>query len=299
MLTEPPEPITDHLKSKHRQRHREEFKCDVPECKKEGFRNSTELDRHRKSFHPSISGSRYRCNIGNCNPKAKSWSQGDTFRRHLKHAHGKVLSPDDDPSEFVYPIPQSRPAASDAITEPMDQGSSVQPDPHTSGPYRCTLEQCKHKQSTIFTDTEAFRQHLWLEHDIYPGDGDLTEFVDTPVSPPGTTSSGTITISKRQDELIGPPFRELNAPAWAQYDISVKAIVPQLKALKKKLDELFGKGGYTLTNVCLPHPAHLFLSGAARLTSSSPLARDKVHRQPPSCTDHGKVDNKASFKGRS
>lgn len=96
---------TDTRDSKHNQRHRKAFKCEVPGCtRKEGFGTPNDLDRHKSSVHPELdSGPRWRCNISaQCQAKDKLWPRADNFRQHLKRVHNQPVSADDDLNQYLW-----------------------------------------------------------------------------------------------------------------------------------------------------------------------------------------------------
>ncbi|GKT50357.1 uncharacterized protein ColSpa_10538 [Colletotrichum spaethianum] len=98
--------------SKHNQRHRKAYRCDVAGCsRKEGFGTLNDLDRHKGSVHPDVfnAGPRFRCRIGQCQNKDKIWPRADNFRQHLKRVHRQDVSPEDDLSEYSLQSSLQRP----------------------------------------------------------------------------------------------------------------------------------------------------------------------------------------------
>ncbi|KAI3326213.1 hypothetical protein HD806DRAFT_552516 [Xylariaceae sp. AK1471] len=91
---------------KHNQRHTKPFKCDVEECprREQGFSTTNDLDRHKRSVHPTSQalGNRYRCPIGACKNKDKIWPRADNFKAHLKRVHLKENVSDDELDSYVH-----------------------------------------------------------------------------------------------------------------------------------------------------------------------------------------------------
>jgi len=75
---------------KHMYRHEKPFKCDFPSCgRSTGFSTVNDLERHKRSKHPSsvTSKTQYRCVATPCKSKDKLWPRLDNFRSHLKRMH--------------------------------------------------------------------------------------------------------------------------------------------------------------------------------------------------------------------
>ncbi|KAI8633994.1 hypothetical protein F5Y19DRAFT_260295 [Xylariaceae sp. FL1651] len=91
---------------KHNQRHTKPFKCDVEDCPRrlEGFSTTNDLDRHKRSVHPTsqAGGNRYICPLGTCKNKSKIWPRADNFKAHLKRVHMKEDVSDEELEGYVH-----------------------------------------------------------------------------------------------------------------------------------------------------------------------------------------------------
>ncbi|KAF1842674.1 uncharacterized protein K460DRAFT_407069 [Cucurbitaria berberidis CBS 394.84] len=76
---------------KHMLKHKKPFKCDIPNCKRDGqgFTTINDLDRHKKSVHRIglRTNKSYQCASPNCRSKEKIWPRLDNFKQHIERLH--------------------------------------------------------------------------------------------------------------------------------------------------------------------------------------------------------------------
>lgn len=75
---------------KHMLRHLKPYKCEEPNCKRdgEGFTTSNDLERHKKSVHRiGLRAGSFQCASKKCKNPHKIWPRLDNFKQHIERMH--------------------------------------------------------------------------------------------------------------------------------------------------------------------------------------------------------------------
>ncbi|XTI92126.1 hypothetical protein V2W45_773260 [Cenococcum geophilum] len=106
--------------------------CNYSGCKRtNGFSNSHDLKRHKRSVHGEFSGESYVCTVKGCKKRDKSWPRRDNFKTHVTTQHPR------EPDEVDKVIERSRRSHATVDTQPLDHSSqqdnlSIGPRSHIS-----------------------------------------------------------------------------------------------------------------------------------------------------------------------